>query len=520
MPSDKNPVQRWILTRKIIQATSLLSLLFIFFLAADKSHQTGSGIKIPFQLDLLTTLSHIIANRSLLAGSTISLFMLLLTIILGRAWCGWLCPLGTILDIFSLKNRNRKQKNIPQSLHRVKYTLLVIILSAAIFGNLTLLVLDPLTILFRTLVITILPALNHIVTSIERTLFNIAFLTSPVYKFDAFVRPVILPFQPLFYRDTLLYGIGFAGIIALNLITPRFWCRYICPLGGLLGVISKLSIFRRHVTSDCSECTSCHQTCPMDAISIENNFASDPGECTLCLECFNTCPPAAIQLQNKQSALTNLFRWERWEEHDPSKRHVLVSLGAAITGISIFRTNWAANQDYPFLLQPPGVHNNDLLLACIRCGMCMRACPTGALQPSIFERGAEGFSTPVLIPRLGYCDYSCNACGNICPVEAIPKISIEEKRQQIIGTAYINENLCIPWTDQGDCIVCEEMCPLPEKAIQLEEFEHISKDGSAVILQRPYVLHDQCIGCGICEYKCPVNGQEAAIRVRVSRYQA
>jgi NAD-dependent dihydropyrimidine dehydrogenase PreA subunit len=145
----------------------------------------------------------------------------------------------------------------------------------------------------------------------------------------------------------------------------------------------------------------------------------------------------------------------------------------------------------------------------------MRACPTGGLQPAISEAGLEGFWTPVLVPRLGYCDYSCNACGQICPVQAIPPLDLEDKRQKIIGKAYIDQNRCIAWADQTDCIVCEEMCPIADKAIHLQEETINDPDKSQIIVKLPYILRERCIGCGICEYKCPVSG-EAAVRVYIT----
>jgi NAD-dependent dihydropyrimidine dehydrogenase PreA subunit len=144
----------------------------------------------------------------------------------------------------------------------------------------------------------------------------------------------------------------------------------------------------------------------------------------------------------------------------------------------------------------------------------MRACPTSAIQPSLGEAGLEGIWTPVLIPRLGYCDYSCNACGQACPVQAIPPLALEEKRNQVIGKAYIDQNRCIAWSDRRPCIVCEEMCPVPDKAIVLQEMQVMDENREPVTIQMPFVIRDVCIGCGICEYKCPVNG-EAAIRVWV-----
>jgi ferredoxin len=144
----------------------------------------------------------------------------------------------------------------------------------------------------------------------------------------------------------------------------------------------------------------------------------------------------------------------------------------------------------------------------------MRACPTNALQASTLEAGLEGFGAPIIIPRIGYCEFSCNACGQVCPVGAIPPLSLEEKQGQVIGKAYINESRCIAWSDHRECIVCEEMCPVADKAIQLEEKQVWGPDDTTVTIQLPHVLRERCIGCGICEYKCPVNS-ESAIRVFV-----
>ncbi len=128
--------------------------------------------------------------------------------------------------------------------------------------------------------------------------------------------------------------------------------------------------------------------------------------------------------------------------------------------------------------------------------------------------GLEGFWTPLLTPRLGYCDYSCNTCGQVCPTGAIPRLTLEEKHAQVIGTAYIDRNRCIPWTDSRSCIVCQEVCPLPEKAIVLDEVEAVTGDNETVRVQRPRVIRERCLGCGLCENRCPLKSQ-AAIRVRV-----
>jgi len=184
--------------------------------------------------------------------------------------------------------------------------------------------------------------------------------------------------------------------------------------------------------------------------------------------------------------------------------------------VSLFQSDSLAKRESPFLVRPPGARENNLdavaLTRCIRCGECMRICPTGGLQPAVFEAGVEGFGSPVLIPRLGFCDYACTACGQACPVQAIPPLSLDQKRLQVIGRATIDQNRCIPWSDHRPCIVCQEMCPLPDKAVKLEEAEVVGPDGKLVKLQFPEVDRELCIGCGICEYQCPVSVQ-AAIRV-------
>ena len=172
------------------------------------------------------------------------------------------------------------------------------------------------------------------------------------------------------------------------------------------------------------------------------------------------------------------------------------------------------------MIRPPGVDhgvalNRALGSLCVRCGACVRACPTQGLQPSLFEGGVQNVLTPRLVPRLGYCNFGCNACGQVCPTGAIPPLPLQEKQQTIIGLASINQNRCLPWAYEIPCIVCEEVCPVADKAIALDEVSiPDSAKQEAVLLQRPRVIQDLCIGCGICEYKCPVGG-EAAIRIYV-----
>ena len=191
-----------------------------------------------------------------------------------------------------------------------------------------------------------------------------------------------------------------------------------------------------------------------------------------------------------------------------------MAIGAGAVGFGLLSTKAWRPEDSNLPLRPPGATNEHLLRSCLRCAACVRACPTGALSPAVTSAGIEGLWSPILIPRQGYCDYSCNVCGLVCPVQAIPPLALEAKRRQVIGVAEIDQDRCLPWAEDTDCIVCEEMCPLPEKAIRLEEQTVPNCRGEMVTVRRPRVIRDICTGCGICEYQCPLNG-EAAIRVYV-----
>jgi polyferredoxin len=488
---------------------SLLAFLSVLILTKREGLPAVLA-NIPIRLDPLGMLAQALATRLVLTGSLLALSVILLTIVFGRVWCGWLCPLGTTLDLFPFKSRHKgkaARREGYESLRTIKYILLLAILLAALFGNLTLLVFDPITIYIRTFGTSIWPVLGHAVTAFESLLYQVHWLAGPITRFDAWLRPAILPYEAAFYREALLYAGIFALVIGLNWMAPRFWCRYICPLGGLLGFLSKFAIFQRRIGEACRSCVLCTQSCPTGTIDPAKAYASDPAECTMCMDCQQACPRGAIRFSPALPA-------PLWAPYDPNRGKALAVFGSTLLALALFKSDGRNRDKNFYLIRPPGSNEKDLLSQCIRCGECVRTCPTNGLQPAITESGIEGLWTPIVIPRLGYCDYSCNACGQICPVEAIPSLNLEEKRMQVIGKAYIDQNRCIAWSDHLDCIVCEEMCPLPDKAIRLENGQFTDEEGESRTILLPHVLRDLCIGCGICEYKCPVSG-EAAIRVHI-----
>ena len=165
------------------------------------------------------------------------------------------------------------------------------------------------------------------------------------------------------------------------------------------------------------------------------------------------------------------------------------------------------------LLRPPGAQDEtDFLKKCVRCGECMKVCLRSALYPLSLQAGLYGLYTPVIVPRLGYCEYNCNLCGQVCPTGAIPQLPIESKRKAVIGRAVIDKNHCLPYAKNMNCMVCEEHCPIPEKAIRFEETEANGPKRKEIRLKKPYVVEELCNGCGICEYVCPLE-EKAGIEV-------
>jgi polyferredoxin len=496
----------WVTIRKSVQGLALLAFLTLF-IGSYGGRISGSSANLPMRLDPLTTLANLLANRVFLTGSALALLTIGLTLVAGRAWCGWLCPMGTILDLFSLRRLRGKRKTPAEGWRQVKYGLLFTILFAALFTNLSLLVLDPITLMNRTLSVSVWPALDQIVSAIEGAMYRLPPLRESIAAFDGLIRPRLFAQLPLEHQGGILFAGFFLGIITLNVFAERFWCRYLCPLGAMLGLFSKVAVLRRGVRAECSGCGVCPNSCPTGTIRPEAGFASDPSECTMCMQCLYSCARNA-------TAFSAQLGIAQWNAYDPNRRSVLAALGASVAGVALLQVDLGGDRDRPHLLRPPGVSEEDMLSKCVRCGQCLRTCPTGALQPALTEAGLAGLWTPILIPRLGYCDYSCNACGMSCPVEAIPPLSLEQKRIEKIGRASIDRNRCIAWAENADCIVCEEMCPLPQKAIVLEQAEVIAVGGERKAIKRPVVLADRCIGCGICEFKCPVEGR-AAIRIYV-----
>ncbi len=496
---------RWRRVRQGVQVISL-ALYVVLLFAALQRRVAFPLADLFFRLDPLAASTAMISARAWIPRLALALGTVGLTLLLGRVWCGWLCPMGTLLDWVRFPGAKRRAAQLSPRWKQIKHVLLLATVGLALFGSLSLLVLDPITLLTRTMTTAILPAVNHAITAVERTLYEMPFLRPVVDAVERVLRGPVLPVDPPAFAQNVLLALLFAGVLALNALADRFWCRNLCPLGALLGWLSKISLLRPVLGDACTACGRCDTACPVDAIESGERYEIVPSECTVCLDCLATCPQEGAG-----------FRWhwrpDGFRDTNPTRRQALAALGVSAAGVALLRTGRRATQPDPRLIRPPGVRDEaEFLSRCLRCSQCMKVCPTSGLQPTLFEAGPEGLWTPQLVPRLGHCDYGCNACGQICPGDALPSLSLEEKRQALMGVAVIDHNRCLPWAHGIPCIVCEEMCPIPDKAIRLEEVTVTDARGEPAVVQQPHVLEDLCIGCGTCEAQCPVANQ-AAIEV-------
>lgn len=527
------------------------------------------------QLDPLTGIATVLTTHRLYAGLLWGVLITVLTLVLGRVFCGWICPFGTIhqfagfLGHRSLSPKEKIRRNDFHRAQSVKYGILIFFLTAAAL-NLSIQtgLLDPIPLLHRSVNLILLP-------SAEMAGLRI----SPSIRY---------------YDEAWSIGVIFFISVLMNLRVPRFYCRFVCPLGALLGLLSRFALWRvirkdKEVLK-CSHCRLCESHCQGACQPSEQLRIS---ECLVCMNCLRPCPHELIGYGAGTSASGEIL------SPNVSRRAFMVSCLSGAAAVPMLRLsgdidgpNWN-----PLLIRPPGaLSEKEFLARCVKCGQCMRICPGNVIHPAGLNAGSlEALWTPVLNFRIGTsgCQFNCIACGYLCPTAAIRPLSLDERkgiRQYAVrgpvktGTAFLDQGRCLPWAMDRPCIVCQETCPVSPKAIGTKEhFSTVLKSADLSVkqadalhiefeekrmlpgtfstgdyycitegqkdsrprriaentgqslttdsalpwepmpepgvrveiqirLQRPFIDPNRCIGCGVCEHECPVRGRPA-IRV-------
>lgn len=482
-------------------------LFLVVFLKTDYNGTDAldAAVNILFRLDPFVAACVMFGVKAFVALLWPSLTVLVLSVIVGRGFCGWFCPMGTLLDFTGkiVPHGDRKNRTYYPNLPLI---ILVFALFASAGGFAVAGFVDPFSLLVRGLAQALYPLLNSLTVGFFSFTYRelpglVNNVTEPVY---GVLQTFILPSGQKYFHLAFLSVFMLGAIFLLEGLQRRFFCRNICPLGAMLGTVGRKALVDgRGGSSDCGACRLCSSKCRMGAIDEERKIAM--ASCNLCFECVQKCPRQIIDFGIS-------LPWSR-DTNTPMSLSRRRFVGAALVGVllpSIKGVEVQAKHPDPLLIRPPGARaEKEFLTRCVRCGECLQVCIGNALQPAFLQAGFDGMFSPVLAARTGYCEFNCTLCGQVCPTGAIRELSMEDKHKVKIGHAWFDKNTCLPYAKGIPCMVCEEHCPTPEKAIRFKEVEVVGDAGLTVTVQQPYIVDELCIGCGICENKCPLPGKAA-----------
>ncbi len=444
-------------------------------------------------IDPLVSLSTAIASRSWVWSLLCAAIILVVCVLIPRGFCGYLCPLGTTIDLFDWAIAGRfKRFRVADDgwwVH-IKYYLLAGTLIAALGGVLVSGFVSAIPVITRALLFVVDPLQNGVARGWH-----------------------LVPALNL--GHALSIGM-FALVLGLGFLRPRFWCKYVCPSGAVFSLGNLLRVTERKVESSCINCNKCVEICPFDA--IKPDFTTRTTDCTLCQSCGGVCPTHAIKFVERWNVVELKIAGVPPTNETPLGRRGFLSLAAGTSAAVIGGTSLAAatkvfganldDSTAPRPVRPPGsVPEQEFLQMCIRCGECFKACPNNVLQPEGFLQGLEGLWTPYANTNWAGCESSCNACGQVCPTGAIRALPLEEKRVARMGLAIVNETTCLPYAGKEACDLCVQECNAAGyHAIEYTQVgTHMDDHGLPIEgsgFLAPVVLDDKCVGCGLCQTRC------------------
>ncbi len=457
------------------------------------------GITVPF-LALTTKVQFIpsLLTFITLFSLPIFLFILIFTLLIGRIYCSALCPLGIFQDLISRISRFFRKKKIfhyskEKTIIRNSFLSFCIILFI-IAGTISLIFFDPYSIF------------GKIVSGFFRPLYifindNITRLFDPLHKY----------LNTIGYKNFshLSFWVGFSFLITIGLFSykrGRLFCNTICPVGTLLGIVSRFSFFKIQFNKNkCTRCGKCSTVCKSECIDIRNQTI-DFDRCVACYNCLSVCPENGLNYKSTFKMIKKKkMEINQETPFNNERRTFLTYLIAGIAGSSILASLRGQDKENGFIpntikikknhpITPPGSQSlSHLMSKCTACQLCISQCPTHVLKPSLKEYGLSGFMMPIMNYSQSFCNYECTHCTEVCPTGALLPVSVEEKKTLQIGkVVFIKEN-CIVALSETSCGACAEHCPTA--AVHMVPYK-----GN---LRIPETNESICIGCGACEYACP-----------------
>lgn len=440
--------------------------------------------------------------------------ILVLTWLFGRFYCSFCCPLGVLQDIAGRLGRilsfGKLRYRCSRNWRRFRY-LFAIALFALAAGGLVIPIgfFDPFTLFGRNANSLGQPALVE--------LFN--------YLYTECNWESVMPMEP---KPPVPLGVWLPpALFLIAILAAAFWrgrifCNLLCPVGALLGAVSRKARFPLSLSPDiCVRCGKCAKVCKAGCIDVRNGKL-DFERCVLCMNCLNACNfgairfgcrpsgpgssesiPAAEETNGKKSESTP-------EKVDTSRRGFLLTAGAvaaggALLGAGARKAAFSPSETgagTPPPVMPPGAGNREEFFSrCTGCQLCVANCIGRTLKPARFEYGLGGIGQPRLSFENGRCEFNCHACSSVCPTGALKDIGLAAKQRCRIGTVHYFRERCVVVTNHSSCGACAEHCPTG--ALQM-----VSYEGHLTI---PKVIPELCIGCGSCEYICPVLPVKAVV---------
>ncbi len=443
--------------------------------------------------------------RSLVAGGGMAaagfIPVLILTLLFGRLYCSGLCPFGILQDgiirISPKRRRFRFSYEKPRNLLRYSFFALLIITALAgsmVLVNLT----EPYSLFARSTRDIVTPLL----TLASQGLF---YLLKPL---DIFIAPLDFPIE---FWVSLLSLLSVALIFIFAFRKGRIFCNTLCPVGSILTLFSRFSLYQISIDKDaCSSCMRCERGCKAECIDVASGWV-DNSRCIRCFNCLSRCRDDAISiaprlfLPGRAPHITPEIEPESGPGEISRRQflHRLSGVGAfSFFPVSfLFRKRATGPEDGANApATPPGSGGvDDFISRCVACHLCVSRCPTQVLQPSLIEYGFAGIMQPVMDYSSGFCENECTICSQLCPTGAITPISVEEKTRTQIGTSRFIRERCVVFTRGTACGACAEVCPT--QAVSMVPYRGT--------LYQPETDNTICIGCGNCEFVCPVEDGKA-----------